>query len=304
MSSFTLSLSGNSSELSASYYPPIELDRDGEYVCGLVDFQAFMSIPNVTEKNNRFCFLSEIHCDVVNKNTIARVKKGTKTPLLEQTVESETLLNCLHSELKSLSLDRKDVVSSSVKERDDGKVVAVFQYYSYITIPTGSYEIANILLYLSNAMVRKDTTTSLQIRANESTLKCELYCNRKIYFGPELGTIGSLLGFKDGSLEPEVFHISDKVINITSTNVVKFETNITTGAYSNGKLMRTLHEFYPTVDAGYKIVEVPQSVIYLPVSVRSIPNFIVRIVDQDDNLIDFRGENITLRVHIKRLPQK
>lgn len=57
MSSITLTLSGNTSELSANYFPPIKLDEDGKYVCGLIDFQTFMSIPNITEENNRFYYL-------------------------------------------------------------------------------------------------------------------------------------------------------------------------------------------------------------------------------------------------------
>lgn len=56
MTSLTLTLSGSSSDLSANYFPPIELNKKDEYVCGLVDFQTFMSIPNVTESNNRFYY--------------------------------------------------------------------------------------------------------------------------------------------------------------------------------------------------------------------------------------------------------
>ena len=56
MSSFTLTLSAPSSDLSANYFPPIELSPNEEYVCGLIDFQSFMSIPNVTKQNNRLYF--------------------------------------------------------------------------------------------------------------------------------------------------------------------------------------------------------------------------------------------------------
>lgn len=56
MASLTLTLSGWESNLSASYFPPIELDDKAEYVCGLVDFQTFMSIPNVTDSNNRLYY--------------------------------------------------------------------------------------------------------------------------------------------------------------------------------------------------------------------------------------------------------
>lgn len=42
----TITLSGNSSILTADYFPPIELVKHLDYVCGLVDFQTYNSIPN------------------------------------------------------------------------------------------------------------------------------------------------------------------------------------------------------------------------------------------------------------------
>lgn len=50
----TLTLSGNTSLLHVDYFPPIELSIHHEYVCGLVDFQTYNSIPNVDNSNNLF----------------------------------------------------------------------------------------------------------------------------------------------------------------------------------------------------------------------------------------------------------
>lgn len=55
MSAITLTLAGNSSELQAEYFPAIDLS-DGDYVCGLVNFQTINSIPNVDESNNLFYY--------------------------------------------------------------------------------------------------------------------------------------------------------------------------------------------------------------------------------------------------------
>lgn len=52
MTSFTISLTGNSSQLSSSFFPDIVLDDRYTYSCGLLDFTAYQSIPNVTVKNN------------------------------------------------------------------------------------------------------------------------------------------------------------------------------------------------------------------------------------------------------------
>lgn len=289
MSSFTLTLSGNSSELSANYYPPIELGNNGEYVCGLIDFQTFMSIPNVHEKNNVFCFVSETRCGIL----ISAETRNDDKKIWRKAIEK----------VSKNGLMKKDIISTRIDGdiARDQHVNVFFQHYSYIKIPTGSYELDDIVKYLTKTFAVMVPDGFLHIEINKNVLKCELKCSSRVYFSSEINTIGSLLGFKDGLLESNELHISEDIIRINSINVVKIETNITTGAYSNDKLMRTLHEFYPSVDIGYKLVEVPNQVIYLPIAVRSIHNFVVRIVDQDNNLVDFRGETITLRVHIKRL---
>lgn len=50
--SITLTINGNSSILSANYFPPIQLNEN--YVCGLISFDTYHSIPNVDIENNLF----------------------------------------------------------------------------------------------------------------------------------------------------------------------------------------------------------------------------------------------------------
>ena len=51
----------------------------------------------------------------------------------------------------------------------------------------------------------------------------------------------------------------------------------------------------------FLVVEVPSHVIYLLVAVKTIDKIHLKIVDQDGNLVYFRGEIITLKLHIKSL---
>lgn len=48
--SLTLTVTGNTSVLTVDYFPPINLSTD--YVCGLIDFQTYNSIPNIDQRNN------------------------------------------------------------------------------------------------------------------------------------------------------------------------------------------------------------------------------------------------------------
>lgn len=59
--------------------------------------------------------------------------------------------------------------------------------------------------------------------------------------------------------------------------------------------------FFPQVEPGYKITEVPKSVLYLPINIRTIYNITVKIHDQEGRLVNFRGEEIIRRINKNKL---
>lgn len=164
-----------------------------------------------------------------------------------------------------------------------------------LTLPTGSYEIEDIESYLQENLPKG---LSIVLKPNNSTLHCAIKCSELIDFQPQ-DSIGELLGFAHRILPANVTHNSDLPVSILKINVLRVECNITSGAYINNRKVHTIHEFFPAVQPGYKILEVPSQVIYVPIAVRNINNIQLRIVDQDENLVNFRGEVITIRVHIK-----
>ena len=86
---------------------------------------------------------------------------------------------------------------------------------------------------------------------------------------------------------------------ILKVNAVRVECSITSGAYINQHKVHTIPEFFPAVPPDYKIIEIPKQIIYLPVSVKVIDYLQLRIVDQNGELINLRGEVISIRLHIK-----
>lgn len=56
MSSMTITVSKASSSLNANFYPEIELNKNFEYSCCLLDLHTYNLIPNVHEKNNKFSY--------------------------------------------------------------------------------------------------------------------------------------------------------------------------------------------------------------------------------------------------------
>lgn len=263
MSSITLTLSGNLSHLHTEYFPPIDLS-DGNYVCGLIDLQTFNSVPNIDESNNLFYYGSERVSS--KKNELS----GASTAENSQNTDNFKIIN----NRKLLPL-------------------------TYIKIPTGSYEISDLEKYIKKELELNQVEFALS--ANKNTLQCSMWCSQPINF-KKPNTIGPLLGFKvrRNFIENRV-HTCRHPANIMKVNVIRVECNIIKGAFLNNRPAHTIHEFPLNVPPGYKIIETPQNVIYFPVTVKSIHELDLTLVDQDNNQINFRGETITVRLHLKKV---
>lgn len=225
--SVTLALSGNTSVLTANYFPPISLS--GDYECCLVDFHSYNSIPNVDLDNNLFYIGDKI-----------------------------------------------------------------------IEVPVGSYELQDIVDYLTKAYETQSVNKSIKIEANNNTLQIEIFTSHDTIFFNRPHSIGKLFGFVDDVvLKPNTKHTSTLLVNILKVNALQIHCNIITGSYVNNLPAHTLHEFALDVPPGYKLDEIPRNLIYLPVNVKEISSLTVWIVDQVGRLINFRGEEITLRLHLR-----
>lgn len=168
-----------------------------------------------------------------------------------------------------------------------------------IELPEGSYEIDDIANYIYTSLKKKTVTKPVvKIIANTNTLKTEIKATAPVYFNKER-TIGKLLGFSEREIQPNVTAESDLTVNINTVNSIRVECNIITGSYMNNKPVHSIHEFSPDVSPGYKINEVPKNIIYLPVNGNTISSVIIKLVDQHGNLIDFRKEEITIRLHLR-----
>lgn len=167
-----------------------------------------------------------------------------------------------------------------------------------VIIPTGAYEIQDLAKYISERFKKQNIKFELVV--NPNTLKCEVYCSLHIGFTLS-NSIGSLLGFSKKKLEPNKWHESDRLADILKVHMIRVDCNIVEGSFINGTSAHIIHEFSPQVPPGYKISEVPNNVIYYPITVKSISSLDVTLNDQNNKLIDFRGEFITIRLHIKKI---
>lgn len=65
-------------------------------------------------------------------------------------------------------------------------------------------------------------------------------------------------------------HISGTTVNIMKVDTIRIKYNNVHGSYDNGRESHVIHEFYPNVGLDYIIVEIPNTIIYLPENVRSV----------------------------------
>lgn len=165
-----------------------------------------------------------------------------------------------------------------------------------ITISEGAYEIEDIEHYLKEHIDKK---VELSLKANNNTLKTEIFCNETIDFR-KADTIGPLLGFSNKLLTANQKHESDQPVSIIKVDTIRVECNIVRGTFDNGKEGHVIHEFYPTSEPGYKIVETPSTIIYLPVNCQRINNITVSLKDQNGYPINLRNETLSLRLHVKK----
>lgn len=168
-----------------------------------------------------------------------------------------------------------------------------------ITLPSGSYEIDDIAAYIEKELEQsQNPKITAMIRANTNTLTTEIEASEEIHFDKE-NSIGSLLGFSKKKIPKNKLVSSDLPVKINTVNSIRVECNLVVGTYMNNTPVHTIHEFAPDVPPGYKINEIPKNIIYLPVNAKTISSVAVRLVDQDGNLIDFRDETITIRLHLR-----
>lgn len=163
-----------------------------------------------------------------------------------------------------------------------------------ISIPTGAYELDDIERYIKDKLIGDEF---IEIQANLNTIKCAIKSNRVLDFS-KADSLGSMLGFSK-KLEANKFHESEKPVDIMKTNAICVDCSIATGSYVNGESGHLIYSFFPQVPVGYKIVETPQNVIYLPLSTKSIRSITLKIVDQDGKLLNLQGESITIVLHLR-----
>ncbi len=176
-----------------------------------------------------------------------------------------------------------------------------------INIPEGSYELEDINEYIQRIMRDNGHYNSkfdkygITLEPNNSTLRSVLEIKAKYQIDfTTPNSVRTVLGF-NAKVYSSGYNESENIVNIISVNSLKVTSDIIGSSYSNGVTENIIYSFFPSVGPGYKIIEVPVNLIYLPITISTISSMETKLTDQTGQLINLRGEELSMRFHIREV---
>lgn len=135
--------------------------------------------------------------------------------------------------------------------------------------------------------------------ANPSTLRTFIEIDNTVYqVNMALSTIRTTLGFNPQTLTGG-YHEGENPVNILTVSSILVNCDIISGSFLSGSQQPVVYSFFPNVSPGYKIVESPNNLVYLPISqTGNMSRMSVWLTDQSGVQLNLRGEVVTIRLHI------
>lgn len=181
--------------------------------------------------------------------------------------------------------------------------------WKLITLNTGSYELTSINDEIQRLMIINDDydkvnhTFHINISANTSTLKSVIEITNESYqidFSV-VNSIGSTLGFQPLTIR-QGYNESQDIVDIMKINSILVNVDFISGSYVQGSQYPVIYSFFPNVSPGRKIIERPNpSLVFYPVNKSAITSMRLWLTDQNNKLVDVRGETVTVRILLREV---
>ena len=149
-----------------------------------------------------------------------------------------------------------------------------------INVPEGCYEISGINDYIQKVLKECGLSeNSISIEPNNNTLKCVLHvaAGYKVDF-TTANSLRTVLGF-NAKVYAEGYNESDNIVKIMSVSSLRVTNYLISGSYNNGEMGNIIYSFFPNAAPGYKIIELPRNLIYVPVTLNEIWRMETKLVD-------------------------
>lgn len=169
-----------------------------------------------------------------------------------------------------------------------------------IVVPIGTYDIHDLERYISMELRQNEgDKVYFFLTGNSNTMKVSMRATVDVDFS-QSNNIGSLLGFPRIVVKRNDPVASADIVNINRISAIDIMCNIVSGSFINGEASHILYHFYPAVAPGFKVIEVPDEKIYMPVNTNVLNNIVIEAVDQSGRPVDLRGEELTLYLRVRR----
>ena len=94
-------------------------------------------------------------------------------------------------------------------------------------------------------------------------------------------------------------HEGINLANVNPVNSILVNCSAVQGSYLNVTEKPILYSFTPNVPPGYQIVENIFSLVFLPISDKNLEYIKIWLTDQNMNMLNVRGEEVTLRLELR-----
>ncbi len=177
-----------------------------------------------------------------------------------------------------------------------------------LKIPVGCYGIDGINEALQRLLPYKSNDGKgrnepyVVLSGNKNTLKCvlEIKKDSAIIDFTVKNSIRSVLGFQAKKYKGVQRYESEEKVNILSVNSIQVHCDVIDSSRLNGMPTPVIYNFFPNVSPGEKIVSQPKHINYVPLTMSVISSMTVWVTDQKNNLLDLRGEELTITFHIRK----
>ena len=306
----------------------------GDWMIGLVDLEVYNSIFNITEENNKFKLYKfpdekvggisyikvrdEIEKDLdISDITAADLQDDIIGPIIikeyrEQVtkrMKDDEYMNILAGYTRPVFQDFESYLRTEVDlVEDDIKLVLDEYNSSFITyeLDPGIYTFKDISEILFNVLQSEYPGPSnvIDIEYDDITTKTKLVVKSGIIAlrFDEKSFFSTVLGFTPG-WDYKHYHkyISQKTVNLSSTNKIHLKSYVIDGSLVNGIRQLFLFGFVLDKLPGYKVFCEPEIIPYKKINKSVLNTITFYLEDDSDKEVDFSQETLTFTLQMIKI---
>ena len=325
----TLEFKMNKSRETFHFRPSIQIQ--GSWMLGLVDLEVYNSIFYITEENNKFelyKFSDEKAGGVTYEKVRDEIEKDldiediTATDLQDDIIgpiifeeykkqvtkrmKDEQYMNILSIYTSSVFQDFESFLRTQIDLIEDDVNLVLDEYNSsFITyeLEPGIYsykEISEALFYILQSEYPQSDSEIL-IRFDDITKKTELVVNSGIIAirFDEKSFFSTILGFTAGwDYKHYNQYLSQKIVNLSSTNKIHLKCDAIDGAVVNGVRQPILCSFVLDKPSGYKVFSEPETIHFKKINNSVLNTITFYLEDDSDKEVDFNQETLTFNLQM------